>query len=138
MIEKISFLIDTKFSKDNIHLNNVDFSFGRHFLSFMVPKTYDSSQCHTPIRWNMNPQVLMILAQKHWSGNKNVPDCSYLEFEIFLTYLVPVNQVLTALTVSTLKVPWGEVQLMMSFLQCLFISEVDISIYFLEEKRGNM
>ena len=49
----------------------------------------------------------MIHEQEHWSGNKNVPDCSYLEFEIFLIHLVPVDQVLTALAVSTLKVPGG-------------------------------
>ena len=49
----------------------------------------------------------MILEQEHWSGNKNVPDCRYLEFEIFLIHLVPVDQVLTTLTVSTLKVPCG-------------------------------
>ena len=56
----------------------------------------------------MSPQVLKILEQKHWSGNKNVPDCRYLEFEIFLVHLVPVNQVLTTLAVSTLRVPCGE------------------------------
>ena len=73
----------------------------------MVPTTCDSSQCHTPSRWNMNPQDLMILEQEHWSGSKNVPDCRYIEFEIFLIHLVPVDQVLTTLTVSTLKVPCG-------------------------------
>ena len=80
----------------------------------------------------------MILEQEHWSGNKNVPDCRYLEFEIFLIHLVPVNQVLTALAVSTLKVPCGGSPINYEFFQCLFISVVDISIYFLEEKRGNM
>ena len=75
--------------------------------SFMVPPTCDSSQCHTPIRWNMNPRVLKILEQEHRSGSKNVPDCWYLELEIFFIHLVPVDQVLTTLTVSTLEVPCG-------------------------------
>ena len=72
----------------------------------------------------------MILEQEHWSGNKNVPDCRYLEFEIFLIHLVPVDQVLTTLTVSTLKVPCGESPINDEFFQCLFILVVDISVYF--------